>query len=169
MATQSIAAKELFPIVLALVLFMTDNAAVVGIMNKTSSACAVIMTLFRNNRGAATICSHISTISFVHKVRHLTDPTNYLKNCRPSEGHLFQLGSGAPVTYKHFCSTLHSALKFNVLDTKQYKGHSFRIGAATRAASMGIPETVIRKLGRWKSDALKQYIRINVFSQIKIN
>lgn len=58
MATQSIAAKELFPIVLALeiwglklknrrVLFMTDNAAVVEIINKTSSKCTVIMTLVR--------------------------------------------------------------------------------------------------------------------------
>ena len=42
----------------------------------------------------------------------------------------------------------------------RYKGHSFRIGAASPAAECGYSETQIRLLGRWKSDAFKKYIRL---------
>jgi hypothetical protein len=40
------------------------------------------------------------------------------------------------------------------LDPKFYKGHMFRIGAATSAAARGIPLSVIQNMGRWKSDAV---------------
>src|SRR5207302_9569723 len=39
-----------------------------------------------------------------------------------------------------------------------WNGHSFRRGAATWAAEVGIPETEIQTLGRWRSDAYKAYI-----------
>lgn len=41
------------------------------------------------------------------------------------------------------------------LDPKQYKGHSFRIGAATQASKVGFSENAIQNMGRWKSDAVK--------------
>lgn len=44
------------------------------------------------------------------------------------------------------------------LDPKFYKGHSFRIGAATSAAARGIPLSVIQNMGRWKSDSFMRYI-----------
>ena len=40
-----------------------------------------------------------------------------------------------------------------------FSSHSFRIGAATSAARAGVPDHLIQVLGRWKSDAYKQYIR----------
>ena len=46
------------------------------------------------------------------------------------------------------------------LDPNRYKGHSFRIGAATYAAEQVVSDDKIRHLGRWKSDAFKKYIRI---------
>ena len=45
------------------------------------------------------------------------------------------------------------------LDTRSYKGQSFRIGAASHAADKGFSDAQIRTLGRWKSDAFKIYIR----------
>jgi hypothetical protein len=43
-----------------------------------------------------------------------------------------------------------------------YKAHSFRIGAATHAASRGYSDQDIQIMGRWHSDAFKKYIRIPV-------
>jgi hypothetical protein len=40
-----------------------------------------------------------------------------------------------------------------------YKGHSFRIGAATHATTLGFSEPYIRQLGRWNSNAVQRYIR----------
>jgi len=39
-----------------------------------------------------------------------------------------------------------------------WNGHSFRRGAATWAAEVGIPDTQIQILGRWKSETYKAYI-----------
>ena len=52
------------------------------------------------------------------------------------------------------------AIKYCGLDPSRYKGHSFRIGAASYAADAGMSEPPIRALGRWKSDAFHKYIRI---------
>ena len=45
------------------------------------------------------------------------------------------------------------------LDPTKYAGHSFRIGAATSAASKGINDSTIKLLGRWESEAYQIYIR----------
>lgn len=37
--------------------------------------------------------------------------------------------------------------------------HVFRVGAATTAASLGIADDIITRMGRWSSDAYKKYIR----------
>ena len=39
--------------------------------------------------------------------------------------------------------------------------HSFRIGGATRLCVLGVPDATIQILGRWKSDAFKQYLRLS--------
>ena len=41
----------------------------------------------------------------------------------------------------------------------KYCGHSFRIGAATSAASAGIPDHMIQTLGRWTSSCYVRYIK----------
>jgi hypothetical protein len=40
-----------------------------------------------------------------------------------------------------------------------YNGHSFRIGAATAAASVHMEDHLIKVLGRWSSDTYCRYIR----------
>ena len=46
------------------------------------------------------------------------------------------------------------------LDPSRYKGHSFRIGAASYAEDRGLSDAQIRMLGRWKSNAFLRYIRV---------
>ena len=45
------------------------------------------------------------------------------------------------------------------VDTSCYSGYSFRVGAATTAASIGVGDAMIKMLGRWESAAYQQYIR----------
>jgi hypothetical protein len=56
-------------------------------------------------------------------------------------------------------SVLIKALKVLGIDASGYKSHSFRIGAASLAAAQHISNEEIMKLGRWKSNAFKSYIR----------
>ena len=74
-------------------------------------------------------------------------------------GPLFIDSEGVPVLRTVFSKLLGTSLKICNLDPNRYKGHSFRIGAATYAAQQGLSDSKIRLLGRWKSDAFKKYIR----------
>ena len=89
---------------------------------------------------------------------------NYLSYAKPQAGPLFQFPAGKPVTRHFFDQQLKLTLEAAGFDTKLYKGHSFRIGAASEAvSSLGLSEHQVQKLGRWKSDAFKTYIRIPQF------
>ena len=57
-----------------------------------------------------------------------------------------------------------SAIKQCGLEPAQFKGHSFRIGATSHAATLGSTDSQIRVLGHWKSNASRKYIRIDSFS-----
>jgi len=52
------------------------------------------------------------------------------------------------------------AIKYCALDPSRYKGHSFRIGAASYPADAAMSDSQIRALGHWKSDAFHKYIRM---------
>lgn len=75
-------------------------------------------------------------------------------------GPLFILGDGSPVSRAAFTEKLSMAITYCGLDPSRYKGHSFRIGAASHAADAGMSDAQIRALGRWKSNAYQKYIRI---------
>lgn len=78
-----------------------------------------------------------------------------------AHGPIFVNPAGFPITKKWFNSQFNLCLQFVGLDVSRFKGHSFRIGAASEAAAAGFSDAQIRHLGRWKSDAFKVYIRIN--------
>jgi hypothetical protein len=56
-------------------------------------------------------------------------------------------------------SVLNKALKVLKIDASSYKSHSFRIGPTSLVAAQNISNEEIMKLGRWKSNAFKSYIR----------
>ena len=79
-------------------------------------------------------------------------------------GPLFMTSHGHPVSRTTFTDQLSLALKFCGLNPARYKGHSFRIGAASHAADRGLSDTQIRVLVRWRSNAFHRYIRIPLVS-----
>ena len=81
-----------------------------------------------------------------------------LRGVRP--GAIFVSEGGLPVSRSVFSSQLLRACHLCGLDPSRYKGHSFRIGAASYAADRGFSDAQIRMLGRWKSNAFLRYIRV---------
>lgn len=72
---------------------------------------------------------------------------------------LFMTPDRNPLTRTVFVDTLRSLLSRLGLESSHYAGHSFRIGAATSAAAVRIPDHLIKTLGRWSSDCYQRYIR----------
>ena len=89
----------------------------------------------------------------------MTAIIQYMAICGPKEGPFFQFQDGRPLTKSLFTSKVREALKATGLPEQNFAGHSFRIGAATAAASAGIEDSTIRTLGRWSSSAYLVYIR----------
>jgi len=84
---------------------------------------------------------------------------NYL-NARPNvQGALFCHLNHKYLTRYQVVSVLKNA-KFLKLNPKDFNTHSFRIGAATSFSVLGKSDDEIKKLGRWKSSAFSNYIRI---------
>ena len=74
-------------------------------------------------------------------------------------GFLFLFSDGRPLTKQRFIHCVREALSAMGVDSSQYAGHSFRIGAATAAAACGLNDSTIQMLGRWRSSAYQLYIR----------
>ena len=89
---------------------------------------------------------------------------SYLRLRGNSPGPLFMMADFSPVSRSYFSSTLSTVLKFCSMDPTRYKGHSFRIGAASHAADKGLSDAQIRILGRWRSNAFQKYIRVQSLS-----
>jgi hypothetical protein len=56
-------------------------------------------------------------------------------------------------------SILNKSIKLLNLNPKLFSGHSFRAGGATDLFNAGVPTVIIKKMGRWKSDAVMIYHR----------
>uniref|UniRef100_A0A1X7T011 Tyr recombinase domain-containing protein n=1 Tax=Amphimedon queenslandica TaxID=400682 RepID=A0A1X7T011_AMPQE len=77
----------------------------------------------------------------------------------PRVGPLLIQEDGQPLTRDFFVHLLKEALGRCGIDSGGYSGHSFRIGAATSAAQAGVPDHIIKAMGRWESEAYQTYIR----------
>lgn len=87
---------------------------------------------------------------------------NYLSKSTSLVGPLFQYSNGTPLSRSQFTKELRLFLSQGGYNSYNYSGHSFRIGAATTAASRSLPHWLIQTLGRWSSDCYLRYIRTPV-------
>jgi len=78
---------------------------------------------------------------------------------RPSTpGPIFLFSDGSTLSKPRLIRALRQVLQQVGVDDSSYSGHSFRIGAATTAAQVGMSDALIKTLGRWKSTAYSLYI-----------
>lgn len=85
---------------------------------------------------------------------------SYLISRGSRTGPLFMYQDGRYLTRQRLVVAVREALDKAGMDQTCYCGHSFRIGAATTAAARGIEDSVIKTLGRWKSLAYLEYVKI---------
>ena len=90
----------------------------------------------------------------------VTAIVEYIRIRRDPPGAFFRMQDGSPASKPWFVSKIRHILSSIGLPQHEYAGHSFRIGAATTAAMVGVEDSMIQTLGRWKSTAFLQYIRI---------
>ena len=83
----------------------------------------------------------------------------YLAIRPPEQGPLFILQDHKPLSRIGLVTRMREALSKAGIDTSNFSGHSFRIGAASTAARAGFNDSFIQTLGRWKSSAFTSYIR----------
>jgi hypothetical protein len=84
----------------------------------------------------------------------------YLVHRGLTPGFLYQQPDGAPIPRSAFTAVLNTCIKFCNLNPAHYKGHSFRIGAASHHMTLGYSDAQLRALGRWKSTAFLRYLRL---------
>jgi integrase len=86
------------------------------------------------------------------------------KIARHKDGYLFYLADGKRASREWFVKLLKILLataeaKLNLgLNPASYSGHSMRRGGATSLAQRGVPDHLIKVLGRWKSWCFSLYI-----------
>ena len=85
-----------------------------------------------------------------------------------SEGPLFTFSDGHPLTWQLLSFIVQSVLH-TAGYTGSYSGHSFHIGAAITATAWGVPDHLIKILGRWSSGAHQIYIRTPVSSILHVS
>ena len=84
----------------------------------------------------------------------------YLALRSTDPGPLFRAIDGLALRKPHVVGRVREALSALGYVQSHYAGHSFRIGAATTAAAVGIEDSTIQALGRWSSSAFKAYIKL---------
>ena len=67
--------------------------------------------------------------------------------------------SPAPLTRPLLMVHLRAIIQQLGSDPSGFSGHSFRSGAATTAAQLRVPDSQIKLLGRWKSNAFHRYVK----------
>jgi len=92
---------------------------------------------------------------------------SYLHVRGDAPGPLFLFRDGRPLPRQILASKIQ-----HILHSDDYSGaysvHSFRIDPATTAASCGIPDHLIKTLGRWSSDPYQVYIGTPITAIVKV-
>ena len=74
-------------------------------------------------------------------------------------GPIFLHQSGQPLTHRTLSAGIKAVCSRLGLDPQSFTPHSLRAGSATDTATANLPDTVIQRLGCWRSQAYSTYVR----------
>ena len=120
---------------------------------KTSKTGAVTWITFGRSTHA---CSGWQLLLRLRKARDLDNHPDEFLFCGTPRGVLQPMHRVTPTAMRASIKAFASSVG---LDPRRYSGHSLRAGGATDMFARGLPYYVIKKMGRWKSDAALLYFR----------
>lgn len=129
-------------------------------VNEKLIGMSVLMHHFKHKQQSSAVSLYIKQNENHPEICPVLVVNRYLQVHTHRTGPLFQFLDGSPVSYNYVTAKLKLLLVFLGLDPNRYKPHSFRIGAATAAIQSGYSDDEVRRMGRWHSDALQNYIRL---------
>lgn len=86
----------------------------------------------------------------------------YIRIRGSHQGYLFEESVGVPCSISQFRADLACVVSRAGFKDSGITPHSFRVGAATFAAALGIPADAIQRMGRWSSNAFLRYIKFQI-------
>ena len=78
---------------------------------------------------------------------------------KTADKQFFVFSDNSPVKSHHFREILKQMITINNLDSSLYTIHSLRSGRAGDLLSMGVSVETIKKIGRWRSNAVFLYLK----------
>lgn len=72
---------------------------------------------------------------------------------------LFRYRTGEAVNRQWFMREISTLIAASGFNTSNYSSHSFRKGGAVSLQQRGVADSIIKKMGRWRSDAYHLYLR----------
>lgn len=72
---------------------------------------------------------------------------------------LFAFEDGMPITRRWLMAQVDGLLRSIRCNPRAYSSHSFRKGGAVSLQELGVEDSIIRRTGRWRSDAFHLYVR----------
>ena len=102
-------------------------------------------------------CSHAKVCPLCSMVEYFN--VRYRQSQFDANSSLFVFSNGSAVTKHHLNSVIKMLARALGLEPADYSAHSIRSGAATTAAQCGFSDWEIMRVGGWRSDAYKVYIR----------
>ena len=55
------------------------------------------------------------------------------------------------------------------MDHCQFNTHNFRMGAATSTKHVGVSDSHLKALGRWRSDAYLKYVQLSLKDLVRLS
>jgi integrase len=84
------------------------------------------------------------------------------------EGPAFLDKNSNAMSYRKFREFIKRGIRRSGLNPACYSTHSLRRGGATWAFKLGVPESVIKNMGNWRSDCYQKYLSYDLECKTKM-